>query len=201
MTVIVIDDGAAARAHVRLLRTYGASYRDIAAAAGIGYATAWSAVNLPEAMTEDTASALLAVQPRHISPRRVPAGGAMWRLRSLQAMSHTAPRMARALGINPVHVARIISGEVETVTPGLHRDICQLWEAWWDKKPRIRNQHEKSAAAKAMRRAARSKWPCPAGLDEDFLDEPGYKPRHPWKHATGTGIADDYPLGFRGEAA
>jgi hypothetical protein len=54
---------------------------------------------------------------------------------------------------------------------------------------------------KARNRAAASKWPCPAGLDEDVLDVPGYKPRHPWRHATGAGIADDYPLGLRGEAA
>jgi plasmid maintenance system antidote protein VapI len=199
MSMVVIDSPV--REHVRLLRTYGASYREIARAAGLAYATIWEAVNLPGAMTEDTASALLAVQPRQVSPRRVPAGGSMWRLRSLQAMSHTAPRIARALGISHVQVSRIISGEVETVTPELHRDICDLWEAWWDKRPAICNQHERSAASKAMNRAARSKWPCPAGLDEDVLDEPGYKPRHPWRHATGTGIADDSPLGFRGEAA
>jgi plasmid maintenance system antidote protein VapI len=199
MSVVVIDGPA--REHVRLLRAYGASYREIARAVGLAYATIWEAVNLPGAMTEDTASALLAVQPRHVSARRLAAGGSMWRLRSLQAMSHTAPRIARALGISPVQVSRIISGEAGTVTPKLHRDICDLWEAWWDKRPAIRNRHERSAASKAMNRAARSKWPCPAGLDEDVLDEPGYKPRHPWRHATGTGIADDFPLGFRGEAA
>src|SRR5258708_19372360 len=103
----------------------------------------------------------------------------MWRLRSLQGMSHTAPRMARALGISPVHVARIISGEAETVTPGLHQDICHLWEAWWDKRPALRNQHARSAAAKAMRRAARSKGPCPPGLDEANPAQPAYTPPHP----------------------
>jgi plasmid maintenance system antidote protein VapI len=199
MSVVAID--APVREHVRLLRAYGASYREIARAADLAYATIWEAVNLPGAMTGDTASALLAVQPRHVSPRRVQAGGSMWRLRSLQAMSFSAPRIARALGISCMQVSRIISGEAETVTAGLYRDICDLWEAWWDKKPALRNRHERSAASKAMARAARSRWPCPAGLDEDVLDEPGYKPRHPWRHATGTGIADDFPLGFRGEAA
>jgi plasmid maintenance system antidote protein VapI len=201
MSVIVISGGGPVREHVRLLRAYGASYREIARAAGLGYATIWEAVHLPEAMTGETVSALMAVQPRHVSPRRIPAGGSMWRLRSLQAMSFSAPRIARALGISHAQVSRLIGGEVETVTPELYRDICHLWGAWWDKRPAIRNQHERSAASKAMNRAARSKWPCPAGLDEDDLDIPGYKPRHPWRHATGTGIADDYPLGLRGEAA
>lgn len=201
MTVVIADNSVPVREYVKLLRAYGASYREIARAAGLAFATIWEAVNLRGAMTEETASALLAVRPCHVSPRRIPAGGSMWRLRSLQAMSFSAPRIARALGISPVQVSRIISGEAGTVTPELRRDICDLWEAWWDKRPSIRNQHERSAAAKAMNRAARGKWPCPAGLDEEYLDEPGYKPRHPWRHATGTGIADDFPLGFRGEAA
>lgn len=199
MSVIVISDRPV-REHVRQLRTYGASYREIARAAGLAYATIWEALNT-QAISRATGSAILSVNPRDMNPRRMPAGGSMWRLRSLQAMSFSAPRIARALGISPAQASRIISGEVETVTPELCRDICQLWEAWWDKRPAIRNPHEQAAAMKAQNRAARSRWPCPAGLDEDVLDIPGYKPRHPWRHATGTGIADDYPLGLRGEAA
>ena len=131
---------------------------------------------------------------------RVPAGGAMWRMRSLMAMSHSAARQARALGITRQHAMRLINGEMETISAGLHKDICVLWDAWWDKKPRLTGTHDGSAG-RAESIARRNKWPCPAGLDEDFLDEVGYRPRHPWRHATGTGIADDYPLGFRGEAA
>jgi hypothetical protein len=38
-------------------------------------------------------------------------------------------------------------------------------------------------------------WPCPAALDEDELDQPGYQPTARWRHAHGTGIAADDPLG------
>jgi hypothetical protein len=38
-------------------------------------------------------------------------------------------------------------------------------------------------------------WPCPAALDEDELDQPGYQHTARWRHARGTGIADHDPLG------
>jgi hypothetical protein len=38
-------------------------------------------------------------------------------------------------------------------------------------------------------------WPCPAALDEDELDRPGYTPTERWRYAHGSGIADDDPLG------
>src|SRR5258708_6436977 len=75
MSVVVIDDTEAVRAHVQLLRAYGASYREIAAAAGIRYATTGGGGKLPEALTEDTASAPLAGQPRPLTPPRVPPTG------------------------------------------------------------------------------------------------------------------------------
>ncbi len=46
-----------------------------------------------------------------------------------------------------------------------------------------------------MQRAAVNNWPCPAALDEDELDRPGYKPAARWRYAHGSGIADDDPLG------
>ena len=37
-------------------------------------------------------------------------------------------------------------------------------------------------------------WCAGAGLDDDHLDIPGYRPAHGWKHARGTGTAPDiYP--------
>ncbi len=81
MSMIVISSNHSVREHVRQLRAYGASHREIAAAAGIGYATIWEAVNTPEAISRATASAVLSVGPRDVNLRRMPAGGSMWRLR------------------------------------------------------------------------------------------------------------------------
>jgi plasmid maintenance system antidote protein VapI len=131
----------------------------------------------------------------------VRASGAMWRLRSLVAMGHSNLRMARALGVHKDVVNRLVSGDVVRVTAEMFNDVSQLWEAWWDKRPPERNQHERAAATKARRKAKARKWPTPLNLDEDHLDELGYRPTADWHPASGVCVADDFPLGFRGEAA
>ncbi len=77
----------------------------------------------------------------------------------------------------------------------LRDDITRLFDAWWDKRPPRRTPGEKTAACKALQRAAGHNWPCPAALDEDELDQPGYKPAARWRYARGTGVAADDPLG------
>lgn len=131
---------------------------------------------------------------------KVQAGGAMWRLRSLTAMGHSNLRMARALGVHKDVVNRLAAGDVENITAGLFGAVDALWEAWWDKRPPERNQHERIAASKARNKARARKWPTPLNLDEEKLDETGYRPTALWHPATGLGIASDYPLGIR-EAA
>jgi len=37
-------------------------------------------------------------------------------------------------------------------------------------------------------------WPCPAALDQDELDRPGYTPTARWRYAHGNGIADNDPF-------
>lgn len=140
-----------------------------------------------------------AVQSRAV--KKVPAGGAMWRLRSLVAMGHSNLRIARALGVHKDAVNRLVAGDVEFVSDRRFRDVHYLWEAWWDKRPPERNHHERIAASKARHKAQARKWPTPVNLDEDHLDELGYRPTAHWHPATGAGIADDYPLGVRQVAA
>ena len=43
----------------------------------------------------------------------------------------------------------------------------------------------------ARRRAIAGNWCAGAGLDDDQLDTPGYKPASKWKPAAGTGTATD----------
>ena len=127
------------------------------------------------------------------STTRVDANGTMWRLRSLVAMGHDCARMARALGVPPELVRRVVHGQACTVTAGLRAAACQLWEAWWDKIPPARTPAERRAAASALRLAEHRGWPAAAGLDEEELDLPGYRPWSRYRPALGTGTAPDFP--------
>ncbi len=94
-----------------------------------------------------------------------------------------------------------VRGEAVTVSPELQQVITALFDAWWDKTPPRRTRREKLAADGALKRAALNDWPCPAGLDEDQLDKPGYQPQSGWRYARGTGVADDYPFAERRAAS
>src|SRR5690348_6482875 len=107
---------------------------------------------------------------------RIDANGTMWRLRSLVAMGHDCARIARALDVSPVLIQRLVRGQARTITAGFHAAACQLWDAWWDKTPPARTPAQRRAAAQALRQAKTGEWPAAAGLEEDLLDEPGYRP-------------------------
>jgi len=124
---------------------------------------------------------------------RTDATGTMWRLRSLLAMGHDSARIARALGAPSHLVQRVVRGQARTVTHQFHARVCQLWDAWWDKTPPRHTPAQRRAAAAAQRQAARHDWPAAAGLDEDLLDVPGYRPWCRYRPATGTGTAPDFP--------
>ena len=130
----------------------------------------------------------------HMTRGRVDANGTMWRLRSLLAMGHDCARIARALDTPPEQIRRIVRGQAATVTCGFHDEICRLLDAWWDKTPPRRTPAQRRAAARARRQAERNDWPAAAGLDDDQLDEPGYRPWCRYRPATGTGTAPDHPL-------
>jgi hypothetical protein len=126
---------------------------------------------------------------------RVNAIGTRLRLRALGAMGHSDSRIGRALGVSPCVITAIITRATRTVTPGLREDVTALYDAWWDKTPPERTPAERAAASAARNRARRGRW-CPgAGLDDDELEDPGYKPTCTWRPATGTGVAGDDPLG------
>jgi hypothetical protein len=107
-------------------------------------------------------------------------------------MGHDCARIARALRVPPELVRRVVSGQARTVTCGFAASADQLWDAWWDKTPPARTPAGRRAAARALRQAARHGWPAAAGLDEDLLDEPGYRPWCRYRPATGTGTAPDF---------
>ena len=82
-------------------------------------------------------------------------------------------------------------GDARTVSPGLRDTVADLYDAWWDKRAPARTRFDRGAATAARKRAIAGNWCAPAALDDDQLDIPGYRPRHGWKPATGTGVAPD----------
>jgi len=130
--------------------------------------------------------------------RRVSAASTRLRLRALGAMGHSDDRIARPLGLSRSVVTKIINRTTRTVTPALRADVIALYDAWWDKRPPENTPAERAAAALARNRARRRRWCTGMGLDDDDLDAPGYQPLCTWRPATGTGIADDDPLGKGG---
>jgi hypothetical protein len=125
---------------------------------------------------------------------RINANGTAWRMRSLIAMGHDATRIAGALDAPPGVVQRLIRGDGRTVTLPLHLLACRLWDAWWDKTPPEHTPAQRRAAARARHQASRHDWPAAAGLDEDVLDNPGYRPACHYRPATGTGTTADFHL-------
>src|SRR5438034_11381652 len=91
-------DPTRVRDHVaKLLET--STFQAVADAAQVGQMTVWEIAHATRpAIRQQTARALLAVQPADLQPRRADANAAMWRLRSLMAMGHTTGRVTTALG-------------------------------------------------------------------------------------------------------
>jgi hypothetical protein len=130
--------------------------------------------------------------PAAASTVLVDACGTMWRLRSLVAMGHDTARIASALRVPQSLVQRILRGDAETVSVELRNLACQLWNAWWDKRPPEDTHAERRRAAYARHRAEENDWCPPLGLDEDQLDQPGYRPYSRYREATGTGTASEF---------
>jgi len=138
----------------------------------------------------ENSTTLLAVANDCRRPR-VDAGGTRLRLRALAVMGHSSARIARAAGVSEQAIQKLARGDAKTVSPRLRDSVAAVYDAWWDKRAPERTRHERAAASAARRRAIRGNWCAGAGLDDDELDIPGYRPECGWRAARGTGIAGD----------
>jgi len=182
---------AGPRDQVRRLRAEGGTYRSIAAAAGLAPATVHDLAAGRRNPTPATTRALQKVHGGTLPRARVDAGGTRLRLRALHVMGHGSARIARALGARDKTVRRLVRGDIPTVTTALRDAAADLYDAWWDKRAPERTRAQRAAATAARRRAIAGNWCAGAGLDDDQLDTPGYKPASKWKPAAGTGTAPD----------
>ena len=182
---------AAARARVRRLHRTGATYRAIAAAAGLDPGTVRDLAHGRRHPVRGTTAAVLTMKPETIPPTRLDAGGTRLRLRALHVMGHGSARIARALGVRETAIQELVRGDARTVSPKLRDKVTALYDAWWDKRAPERTRFERTAATAARRRAIAGNWCAAAALDDDQLDVPGYRPDQGWKPATGTGTAPD----------
>jgi hypothetical protein len=181
----------AARDHVTELRQDGGTYRSIAAAAALSPATVHRLDSGRRRAQPGTAAAVLTVTSPALPQARLDAGGTRLRLRALHVMGHGSARIARAIGVHPVTIRKLVRGEARTVSQQLRDAIADLYDTWWDKRAPGRTCFERAAATAARKRAIAGNWCAAAALDDDLLDTPGYRPRYGWKPATGTGIAPD----------
>ena len=110
---------------------------------------------------------------------------------AVHVMGHGSARIARAVGVHPVTIRKLVRGDAPTISQQLRDNIVGLYDTWWDKRAPGRTRFERAAATAARKRAMAGNWCAPAALDDDLLDIPGYRPRYGWKPATGTGVAPD----------
>ena len=181
----------AARDHVTRLRHDGGTYRSIAAAAALSPGAVHRLASGRRRAQPGTAAAVLTVISPALPQARLDAGGTRLRLRALHVMGHGSARIARALGVREMTIRQIVRGDARTVSPKLRDQVADLYDAWWDKRAPARTRFDRGAATAARKRAIAGNWCAAAALDDDQLDTPGYRPRHGWKPATGTGIAPE----------
>jgi hypothetical protein len=181
----------AARDHLIRLRQDGGTYRSIAAAAALSPATVRGLASGRRRAQSGTATAVLTVTRPTLPRARLEATGTRLRLRALHVMGHGSARIARATGVHPVTIRKLVRGDARTVSQQLRDVIAGLYDAWWDKRAPGRTRFERAAATAARKRAMTGDWCAAAALDDDWLDIPGYQTEYGWKPAAGTGTAPD----------
>jgi hypothetical protein len=101
----------AARDHVTQLRQNGGTYRSIAAAAALSPGAVHRLAAGRRRAQPGTATAVLIVSSPALTRARLDAGGTRLRLRALHVMGHGSARMARAVGVHPATIRKLVRGD------------------------------------------------------------------------------------------
>ncbi len=182
-----------ASGHLLSLLEKGGTYRSIAQAAGVAAMTVHGIAAGRSRPQEHTTAVVQAVTAAGLARARVDAGGTRLRLRALHVMGHGSARIARAAGTSQRTVRALVRGDSARVSARLRDAVITVYDAWWDKRAPEGTRHERAAATTARRRAIAGNWCPPAALDDDELDQPGYRPGSGWRPARGTGPAHAFP--------
>ncbi len=175
----------AARDHVTRLRQDGGTYRSIAAAAVLSPATVHGLASGRRRPQPGTAAAVVTVTSRTLPRARLDAGGTRLRLRALHVMGHGSARIARAVGVHPVTIRKLVRGDARTVSQQLRDTIADLYDAWWDKRAPGRTRFEHAAATATRKRAIAGNW-CAAELGltgHDAIAQAAQPPSRQPEHA------------------
>ena len=184
---------AAARAHVTQLRQDGGTYRSIAAAAALSTGSVHRLASGRRRAQPGTATAVLTVTSPALPQARLDATGTRLRLRALHVMGHGSARIARATGVHPVTIRKLVRGDARTVSQHLRDAIADLYDAWWDKRAPGRTRFERAAATarpqtrhhrKLVRRRRPGRRPArhprlPARVRLETRHRHRRRPRHP----------------------
>ena len=183
----------AARDHVTRLRQDGGTYRSIAAAAALSPAAVYGLASGRRRAQPGTAAAVLTVTSPTLPRARLDAGGTRLRLRALHVMGHGSARIARAVGVHPVTIRKLVRGDARTISQQLRDTIADLYDAWWDKRAprthplRARRGHRR-AQTRHRRRLVRRRRPgrrparhprLPAPVRLETRHRHRRRPRHP----------------------
>ena len=183
----------AARAHVTRLRQDGGTYRSIAAAAALSTGSVHRLASGRRRAQPGTAAAVLTVTSPALPQARLDAGGTRLRLRALHVMGHGSARIARATGVHPVTIRKLVRGDARTVSQHLRDAIAEplrrlvgqtrprphpLRARRRHRRPQARHDRELVRRRRPGRRPARHpRLPAPVRLETRHRHR--RRPRHP----------------------
>lgn len=102
-------------------------------------------------------------------------------MRALVCRGWGARAISDAQGIPEADTARMLTGELARVTPGMAAAAAAAYERLWDRQPPERTRAERQRARAARERARRNGWAPPMAWDDDDLDDEAGGPALDWK--------------------
>jgi hypothetical protein len=108
--------------------------------------------------------------------------GTQRRLRALFACGWSDVSIERVTGIPSRDISTALARR-SAIRPEFSRSVASAYERLWNKQPPRATQEEREEADAAAEYGRRWGWAPPMALDDDEIDNPGYKPAG-WKRTT-----------------